>query len=292
MKSSNGADPIEFSLELHITPGAIFRSLTSQTELRRWWAPRVIMSRNIVAQIEGRDMEMRLIFEEEGRLARYSWRGNDWPSSQPSTVITFEIHDLGVSRGKTREGVRLEIIHDGWTDPEERDYQQKIWEMAIDNLKKHLLGQSFTPWWESGDHKGGFRKSNIADVEKFLERMEKEGRGKVERRAGAARLRQICRELNGPAVWYIKDNGAEVEYRMGDRMIFGMMKNGLLIIAWRDLEKILGDRLQDYAMRLSLEQDMDIHAGQSQDRLIAQDIHPDMWIQWCKEIMDLGKKKL
>lgn len=289
--SHGGIQPIEFKMELFITPGAIFRALTSQTELRKWWAQRVIMSRNIVAQEEGRDMEMRLSAQEENHMVRYTWRGHDWERSTPSTIITFEIQDLGVSRGKTRDGVNLLIVHDGWTDEEERKRQEEIWEKALSNLKSHLNGSKFVPWWETGDMKDGFRKSNLRGVEIFLERMEKEGRGKQDRMAAAAVLRMICKDLDGPGTWFIKENGAEVEYRLGEILLFGMLKNGNLTLAWRDLEKILGDQLQDFASRMSIEQDLDVHTGKSQDRFAAPEIHPELWIRWAKEIILAGKKK-
>jgi hypothetical protein len=281
-------EPIEFKLELMITPLIVYRALTSQTELRKWWAPRVIMSRNIVSQEEGRDMEMRPLTLEEPTIARYSWRALDWNKSIPSTIINLEIHDKGVSRGRTGEGIVLEIIHDGWHSQEERDKQEKIWKLSLEGLKALLLGKNFKPWWESGMPSDGYRQIALPIIRQFTDKMEKDVRSKQEKKIASQVIWTICEYLDGQGKWFMKDNGNEFELRLGTYRLFAVMKNGNIVMAWRDLEKILGDKLQDFASRMAVEQDLDLHIGKSQDRLPAASINPALWNKWCLAIIQHG----
>lgn len=282
-------DPIELEFQVMNTPNVAFRAITSQTELRKWWAPRVIMSRNIVSQEEGRDMDMKLLTAEENRLVRYSWRGRDWSEDIPNTIITFEISDLGVSRDSTGEGISISILHDNWVDESERESQKRIWEQAVICLKDHLSGNDVKLWWNIEKSKDGYRPVNLGAIKQFLERLEKDSRGKSEKKQAAQNLLHICKEMDGQGSWYMKENGNEFELRFKDRKLFGVVKNGNLIIGWRDLEKILGDRLQDYANRLTVEQDVDLHIGKSQDKLPAYQLNPQFWVQWCLDIVQYGR---
>ena len=63
-RNSDDIEAIEHELEIMTTPAQVFRVLTSQTELRKWWAPRVIMSRNLVTQLDGKDMEMKAVTKD------------------------------------------------------------------------------------------------------------------------------------------------------------------------------------------------------------------------------------
>ncbi len=278
-------EPITFRINLVSTPASVFRAVTSQTELRKWWAPRVIMSRNTVSQEEGVDMEMRLVTEEKYQLVRYSWRGEVWPQETPATIITFEIHDLGVFRGQTGEGIRLEIIHDGWTDQEARDRQESIWKLAIPGLKALLEGRTVKPWWDGVKSADGYRNTDLTEIRLFLEKMEQESRGRLEKKQAAGVIREICKKLDGQGEWYMKENRSEFELRFNKVRLFSVMKNGTLVLSWRELERILGERLQDYASRLSVEQDLDLRIGKSQDRISAMHLNPGFWSQWCIDII-------
>ncbi len=290
-EKDRNTEPIELRLKLMATPVAAFRAITSQTELRRWWAPRVIMSRNVVSQETGRDMEMRLVSSEANHLVRYSWRGLDWPRSIPSTVIAFEIEDRGVSRGSTGEGIVLHILHDGWTNPEERERQVTIWKSAVECLEKHLHGKAFKSWWDEVKVQDGFRQIQFQSVQQFIERMERESKGKAERKLAIANILSLCEELADHGSWFMKDNGNEMELRLSGIRILGIMKNGSIIIGWRDLEKILGDRLPDFASRMTAEQDVDLHIGKSQDKIPAQMINPVFLNRWYLDIIRFHRGK-
>ena len=141
--------PIEASLKLTATPAQVYRALTSQNELRKWWAPRVIMSRNLVSQEQDRVSEMRLMQAEKYQLVRYSWREQDWDPATETTTITFRIRDLGASRSRTGEGLMLEMSHDGWEDEAARERQARIWKKALAVLDKILAGKTAKAWWEN-----------------------------------------------------------------------------------------------------------------------------------------------
>lgn len=286
VRNQNQAEPIVHTLDVFATPQAVYRAITSQTELRRWWAPRVILSRNLVSQQDGREMEMRPLTQEKDRLIRYLWQPVEREDEALNTVITFEIEDLGVSRDTTGEGIRLHIIHDGWTNREERDQQAKVWKSAVVCLEALLKGEKLEPWWEGSEANDGFRQVNLTAIRKFLQKMEEDAKGKLEKRQSVQNLEQICEELDGVGQWYIKENGNEIELRFKDSRLFNALKNGTFVILWRELENLVGDRLQDFASRLSIEQDLEIHPGKVHDRIPASMIQPSLWNAWCRDLIN------
>lgn len=282
-RSSEELQPIHLELEIASTPQNVFRAATSQTDLRKWWAGRIILSRNIVAQKEGQEMEMRLLQSEKHHLVRYSWKAKDKPSDQ--TVITFEIEDRGISRGKTGEGILLTIIHDGWTRQEERDAQEKIWNLALPGLKNLLEKKIVRPWWENDKVTGLFRPVKMNGIKIFLEKLEKESRSKQEKRQAVKNIERLCQNLDGQGNWFIKDNNNEIELRHNGSKVFGAMKNGNIVFNWREVEKLAGSLFQDFAQRLTMEQDLDLHIGKVQEKIPAGSLHPDLLSQWFIDII-------
>ena len=283
--------PIELSINMETTPANIFRSLTSQTELRKWWAPRVIMSKNTVSFEDGKDIEMQLLKQEKNHMLRYNWRPQDWNEDMPETTITYEIEDMGVSRDQTGEGITLTIIHDGWTDQKERNKQEKIWKMAISCLKDIQEGKKqITPWWENERHRAGYRKVKLSVLKSFIERINKENRGKQEKKIASQQLMKLCQALDNQGAWYLKDNGNEVELRYGKTKIFGVLKNGSISIPWRDLESILTARgLKKLANRVVIEQGIELHIGKSQEKLPAQNLNIELLTQWFIDIIQVAR---
>lgn len=250
------------------------------------------MSRGIVSQEEGEDYRMELLFHEKSRLVRYSWRGVEWSSEMRSTVINFEIVDLGVSRGNTGEGIVLNIIHDGWEDLNLREKQDRIWSVALRCLKDLLEERDYRVWWQEIRTPDGFRSADSSDVERFLRKIENESRGKQEKKAAALVMREIMKWMEGQGSWFIKGNESEVEFRFQKNRIFTMLKSGNVMMSWRELEKILTDRLQDFATRLSVEQDLDIHIGKSQDRFSATGLNPEFFSRWCIDVIQFKRDTL
>ncbi|MBL8018340.1 MAG: SRPBCC domain-containing protein [Leptospirales bacterium] len=278
-------DPIQMTLKLGSTPQAAHRAITSQTELRKWWAPRVIMSRNIVSQVTGKDMEMKILMEDKYRLIRFTWRGLQWKRGVPETVISYEITDLGAARGSTGQGIQIDVNHDGWSDPEERSIQEKIWQQALPGLRALLEGKKFVAWWEDEQNKSGDQGYKTADLKAFLERSDKEGRGKNDRKKSIQAIWKICQSMDGLGEWIVKESTGEFELRARDAMIFASMKGGILCLNWRELEKLLGRELVDFANRLSLEQDLDLQIGKTQEKIVGRDLNPDLFSKWLHEVL-------
>ena len=274
-------EPISIKINIDTTPIHAFRSLTSQTELRKWWAPRVIMSKHIVSVEEGKDIEMRLLQSDKNQMVRYSWRPSDWGHETPETVITFEIEDLGVSRSRTGEGISLLVIHDGWTNDKERDKQEKILKPAMNCLKLILEGKTGKPWWESERTRSGYRQVKFSVLKQFVERIDRDHRGKPEKKLAAQNIFKLCQNLDGQGDWFIKDSGAEIDLRFNNTKIIGIVKNGNISLGWRELDKVLGSALKDFADRLSSEQNTELHIGKTQDKISAHLIEVDALTQWC-----------
>lgn len=277
-------DAIEYEINAQCTPADVFRILTSQTELRKWWAPRIIMARNLVTQQDGQDMEMKAIAKEKNHMVRYSWRGHLWPDDTPATIITFEIEDRGVRRDKAGEGVVLYVSHGGWFDEDLRESQAEIWESAVQSLKSLLQQGKAKPWW-TDRKQGDFLNVQLNDLKEFIKKIEEENRAKKEKKIAAKNLWKMFQDLDGSGEWYLKDNGTEMEFRAKGHRIFGAMKNGQIIIGWRDFDPLLGKELQDFTDRFSIEQDLDIRVSSNQDRIPAAEILPDLFVRWVQDVL-------
>lgn len=283
--SRSGQDPIHLVIELASTPQAAHRALTSQTELRKWWAPRIIMSRHVVSQLPGKDMVMKIIQDDKFRLIRLSWRGMHWRKETRDTVISIEITDRGASRGSTGAGIQIDVNHDGWEDEHERNLQEKIWQEALPGLKALLEGKKFTPWWDDERNRSGDQGYQTADLKAFLERSDKEGRGKNDRKKSIQNIWKICEAMDGMGEWIVKESTGEFELRAKQAMIFASMKGGFLCLNWRELEKLLGRELVDFANRLSLEQDLDLQIGKTQEKILGRDLNPETFSQWLHDVL-------
>ncbi len=283
---------LEYRLDLVTTPNVVFRALVSQTELRKWWAPRVIMSRNIVSQEDGVDMEMKLIQEEKNHLVRYRWRKYNDEEATP-TIITFEIVDHGVDKNKTAgEGISLMITHDGWTDPADREKQEKIWKQAIVGLKDHLDGKVAKPWWISEKAEEAYRPVKLPVLKQLLEKMDRENRGRADFKPAVKNLLKICQNLESHGDWYMQDEENSFEFRLKETRLFKVLRDGTLILPWPDIHKLLGPaHITDFANRLALEQNMDVGPDQEEDRIYSRGIDPGSWAQWCIDIIQLVRDK-
>lgn len=284
MRSGDEPASIDMKLILSATPAGVFRALTSQTELRRWWAPRVIMSRHIVSFDDGRDIEMKLQHSEKNHLVRYSWRDLSAEKSAP-TVITFQIKDLGVSRGRTGEGISLEMTHDGWRDARVRDEQEKIWKLAMPCLKAHLEGKKFTSWWLTSKGGGGFKPVKASLIRAQIDKLDKENRVRGGKKQPGAVLWKICQGLDTKGTWHMKETG-EFEFRSGTLRLFSVNKTAQIVLNWKDMAKVLGDRMAELAGRLAVEQDLTLSLSSGIDRIPAIAIDAALWVKWCIDAVE------
>jgi uncharacterized protein YndB with AHSA1/START domain len=270
-------------MKLTATPAQVFRCLTSQNELRKWWAPRVIMSRNLVSQETDRVSEMRLMQSEKYQLVRYSWREQDWDAAIEPTTITFRIRDLGASRNRTGEGLVLEMSHDGWVDARARDRQADIWKKAWNVLEKLLAGKKSKAWWENQESRGSFQQVRLAALKPLVEQIGPEKRGG--RKTTARALWKICSSVDGNGNWYLKDDEQEFEFRCNGYRVFGIALTGKITIFWSDMAPALGPNLDDFARRLAVEQDMDVGVNRERESIMASEISVELYVRWCHDIL-------
>ncbi|MCR9140808.1 MAG: SRPBCC domain-containing protein [bacterium] len=265
------------------TPAQVFRALTSQNELRKWFAPRVIMSRNLVSQEQDRSSEMRLMQSDKYSLVRYSWREQDWDPEIETTTITYRIRDLGASRSRTGEGLLLEVSHDGWTDSVARDRQAAIWKKALNVLDKLLAGKPAKAWWENQGARGSFQQVRLAALKPLVEQIGPEKKGG--RKTTARALWKICSSVDADGNWYLKDDEQEFEFRCQAVRVFGLDLSGKITIYWSEMSKALGPNLEDFAHRLAVEQDMDVEVKKARETIMVQSISVELFIRWCQDIL-------
>ena len=282
----NENQSIHHSIKINSSPVLLYRAITSQTELRKWWAPRVINSRGIIAYNEGNEIEMRLVQQETNRMVRYSWRPTTWPENFPETTITFIIEDCGVSRNKTGEGVRLLVLHDGWVDENEKIEQEKTWQQALLAIKNYLEGKKFKIWWSTEIDESKFQMIKFPALKQFLDKIDKDNKGKPEKKLASKNIYDLCRNIEEQGQWYMKGESSEVEFRNGERKIFSILKNGNIQFCWRELETLLGKKtFQFLTNRLSLEQNIDIHIGKSQDKIPGHLLIVESLTQWLIDVI-------
>ncbi len=287
MRRGDSIRPIVESITVDTTPTLAFRALTSQTELRKWWAPRVITARGIVSIEEGKDIEMKLLQQEPGRLVRYNWRPVHWDSEKTETILTFEIEDLGVSRSETGQGISITATQDGWVDSDDRERQAEILKMALAGLHELLEKKKTKSWWKQPGAHLGFHKIQLSALKEFSERIEKENRGKSEKKLAAQNIWKLSQNLDSLGEWFLMDTEEEFEMQVRGTKLFGIQKKGFVSLVWPDLEKLVGKRkLKELANRLALEQDADIGPGRKQDLLPAHRIHVDLLTRWFTDLIE------
>ncbi|MFN3604883.1 MAG: hypothetical protein ACK4UJ_09255 [Leptonema sp. (in: bacteria)] len=289
MNALKELDSIEIHLDVLSSPSRAYRAFISQTELRKWWAPRVIMAKNIVSHKPGKDMKMILSNYRENEFVRYKFYGLDW-KDQAETIIVMEIFEKGVRRRDKGEGIGIHIYHEGWRSEEYRNEYQEIWNKASKSLKKLLETEQVEHWWEKEKRKGEFKSATIHQIKEFVNKMEEEAGSKKDRIKSSKILWQIFNELDTLGEWFTKDNYSEIEFYAKGKKIFGALKTGFITIYWRELENLLGRNLQDFADRFSIEQNnLEIHVGSNYEKIQATDIIPELFVRWCKDIINSKK---
>jgi len=289
MKDRDAIPAIELKMQLHAAPAAAYRAVTSQTELRKWFAPRVIMSRNIVSQEHGIDVTMKQLKAAANQMVRYRWTRDVDPVQD--TVITFEISDKGAARSNTGEGITLTVSHDGWTDRAIRDRQAEIWSQAFQSLGALLKGKSFKPWWEESSHKSNVRHLKFPALVAAVDRMEKESKRRSEKKTLWKTIKRIVSNLEGAGEWYFLEEEQEIEFHVNERRFMTIQKTGHITIYWKELEKIAGNHTADFINRLALEQGVDVHPARGSDRWSGLEIIPDALTQWFLDLIRHGKTR-
>jgi len=123
----------------------VYAAWTDPAELRKWFGPENVQTRNIVAETrvggkfrweltncDGEEMTMRGEYRElqPGKKIVFTWQWEDdeaWENH--SSIITVELYD--------RDGdTELRLIHEHLPSEESRDGHTRGWESALDKLEK------------------------------------------------------------------------------------------------------------------------------------------------------------
>lgn len=278
---------IDLKLQLHTAPAVAYRAVTSQTELRKWFAPRVIMSRNIISQEHGIDVTMKQLKATANKMVRYRWTRDVEPVQD--TVITIEISDKGAARSNTGEGIILTVSHDGWTDLTLRDRQAEIWQQAIASLNALLKNKPFKPWWLESHQRSNFRHLKFPALLAAVDKMEKESKRRSEKKTLWKTIKKLVNNLEGQGEWYMKEEEQEVEFHALEKHFLTIQKTGHITIYWKELEQLAGNSMADFINRLALEQGVDVHPARGSDRWSGLEIIPDALTQWCIDLIRHGR---
>ncbi len=293
--------PLEFSCKLNAKPAQIFRALTSQNELRKWWAPCVVISRNKVSQQAKRDVEMKRLASKSNEFVRYSWRPMDWNTKRPSSIIHLNISDLGLARQSKTEGFVLEVIHDGWVCPEEKKEQDQIWTAALKSLKHLLEKKKAKPWWLGKD---AFHTLEMVDL-LYLKNLFEEKRKKEKRKHKALEYQNLWRlcnsieALTGTAhfslcKWSWDSQEGRCDFYFQNKKLISLSLNyanlSLFWQEWESIAKFPGYYLQSFKDRLSVEQDIDLDAeNQRSTSLPLSKLQTDLWLAWYEDFIREAK---
>ena len=298
--------PIEFSCHLHTTPSRIFRLLVSQNELRKWWAQRVVFSRNTVQQEIGRIIYMKLLEANENEVVRYSWLPADSGPNETESLISFNIKDLNVARNKNsdgeepEEGVLLEVCHDNWLNEKERNKQEEIWKMALNTLQDLCKNYPKTPlpWWENRKSENEYIQLRLLEIKAFLEEMSenifksKPPTSYRNYKHFSRALFKACSQIDHLGEWLLSMQRDKLEFRIKGVILFTFaLEGGSMEFTWKDLEKIIKrTQLADLAERLSIEQEHKVKQVRNinhEDTNISMpvlNLKIEMWVRWCKDL--------
>ncbi len=281
--------PIELSCVSAVTPERMFRALTSQNELRKWWAPRVVMSKKTVSHDNERSAHMELLQVERNQLVRYSWRPHDWRNSVPETTITFLIRDLGVSRDDTGEGLCLELFHDGWVDDGERQHYEGIWKQAFQSLKELLTNQSPSPWWGEQSNYGNYSPVRIPELKNQVEELVMEYQPDNARKT-TRKIVQFCSRLETLGAWYLSVTQRCLEFRFEGQPLFQIRPGLNFILFWQTMAALLGYNWGQFVDRFSVEQNREMDADATEIGFTFKQLQMDIWACWLEDLLHQGKQ--
>ena len=279
--------PIEFSFTTTAMSVQVFRAITSQNELRKWWAPRIAMSHNRVSQRENRDVFMKIIGLEESKYVRYAWRPEYWGPHIPQTTITITLSDIGVSRESTGDGLLLDISHDGWVEEKEKIEQEKIWELAVESLK-HLLDKNPRPWWKEQSSTPDWKQVKLQILKPLIETFKKKDKQRQKNKQIYQGLWSLCSSLNTYGKWYLNLQEESFYFSHHDEKIFQISPKDITLF-WQGVKGITKPQLQDIKDRLSVEQDLDSGSGinEKETVLSLSSLRFELWISWCRDLLDV-----
>ena len=230
---------------------------------------------------------MKLLQQEVNRLVRYNWRPHDWAAEKTETVLTFEIEDLGVSRSVTGQGIAITATQDGWIEPDDREKQAAIVRLAMAGLRELLEKKKTKPWWKQPGANLGYHRIQLTALKEFSERIEKENRGKSEKKLAAQNIWKLCQSLDSLGQWFATDSEDEFELQFRDVKLFGVQRKGTVALSWPQLESLVGKRkLKELANRLALEQDVDVGPARKQDLIPAHQVHVDLMTRWFNDLIE------
>jgi uncharacterized protein YndB with AHSA1/START domain len=127
----------------------VYAAWTDPAELRKWFGPKEVKLRNLVADVrvggefrwdltnaEGEEMTMRGEFRElqPGRKVVFTWQWEDdelWENH--ISVVTVELSDRG-------DGTHLKLTHKQLPSEESRDRHSEGWDSVLDRLADYLTG--------------------------------------------------------------------------------------------------------------------------------------------------------
>ena len=284
--------PIELEYSINAMPAQLFRALTSQNELRKWWAPHVAMSRNKVAQKKGQNIYMKLVSskEKEESLVRYLWRPNHWPAEAPATSITIRINNPGNSRQNTGEGVFMELIHEGWISEKERSEQERIWRLAIESLQSLLENKKALPWWEKEEEAPSWYQIKPQELKQMIDKLkkndEKDGKNKA-----FQNLWQICNALNAEGLWYWSEEELSFNFKCQNQNILRINEEKITLF-WRKMDFLPHSHLQSLKERLSVEQDFIFPLEEEETSLPLETLEGALCLSWCSDLFQSIKQEM
>lgn len=283
--------PIELERSIQARPSQVFRALTSQNELRKWWAPHVAMSRNKVSQKKDQYAYMKLISskEKEKSLVRYIWRPEHWPVHAPTSTITLSISDMGTSRQSGGDGLLLELSHEGWPNEEERNEQEQIWGLALESLQSLLENKKPLAWWKGRDEIPSWQQVKLQELKQILDSLKKK-KDRNRKNKNFHKLWQICTALDEHGKWYWNEEEQSFQFKCQNQKILNV--NGeKIFLFWKQVDFLSPFYLKDVKERLSVEQDFIFSPEEEETNISIDSLQTELWLAWCLDLLREIKRK-
>jgi uncharacterized protein YndB with AHSA1/START domain len=141
---------LEVTRFINAPPARVYKAWTDPIQLRKWFGPENVQTRNIVAETrvggkfcwdltssEGEEMTMRGEYRElqAGRKIVFTWHwedDEDW--EQRDSLVTVELSDCD-------GGTEVRLIHEQLPSEESRDRHSEGWKSVLDKLERFCRDQ-------------------------------------------------------------------------------------------------------------------------------------------------------
>ncbi len=258
----------------------IYRILSSQHELRKWFMPSVIISKNIILDANKRSIHFQLVKAIPNQMLRYHWRPEDWSTNKGHSSLTYRITDHNHNRNTKDEGIQIDIVHDHWPNQFERDQQGEIWPKMIDGLSALINEDVHKPWWQN------LPSNNVEQVLKLRQLRSEILKWCKEAKYSENRgFTNLCQRIDRENCWhFLKDE--RLTYKFDGKPILSFYPDMKINFHWAAIKQCSNYHFPLMMERLNVEQELSLDSQEPDQSLFAmEDFALSLLINWLDDLI-------